>query len=106
MKMKACKIVDLAEVLIEEMGSSVGMKEIGIRPGEKLHEVLVSDHEAPYTYLFDSEHYVILPSHPSEKLRKHYRKFEKANFQKYQSNDLLMSKSEIAALLREGGFIQ
>ncbi|KKB75213.1 MULTISPECIES: polysaccharide biosynthesis protein [Bacillus] len=106
MKMKACNILDLAEVLIEEMGSSVGIKEIGIRPGEKLHEVLVSDHEVPYTYLFDSEHYVILPSHPSEKLARHYRTYPKATFEKYQSNDLLMTKPEIAELLREGGFIK
>ncbi|UOY87227.1 polysaccharide biosynthesis protein [Bacillus glycinifermentans] len=106
MKMKACNILDLAEVLIEQMGSSVGIKEIGIRPGEKLHEVLVSDHEVPYTYLFDSEHYVILPSHPSEKLARHYRTYPKATFEKYQSNDLLMTKPEIAELLREGGFIK
>ncbi|MGR3208710.1 polysaccharide biosynthesis protein [Bacillus glycinifermentans] len=106
MKMKACNILDLAEVLIEQMGSSVGIKEIGIRPGEKLHEVLVSDHEVPYTYLFDSEHYVILPSHPSEKVARHYRTYPKATFEKYQSNDLLMTKPEIAELLREGGFIK
>ncbi|WP_307892850.1 polysaccharide biosynthesis protein [Bacillus swezeyi] len=107
MKMKACNILDLAEVLIEELASSpVGIKEIGIRPGEKLHEILVSNHEAPFTYLYDSQYYVILPSHPSEKLIHHYQKFTKADFQQFQSNDLLMSKAEIAEMLKEGGFLQ
>ncbi|MDA1476820.1 polysaccharide biosynthesis protein [Bacillus changyiensis] len=107
MKMKACNILDLAEVLINELASHpVGIKEIGIRPGEKLHEVLVSNHEAPFTYLYDAQHYVILPSHPSKKLVKHYKKFAKADFQKYQSNNQLMSKFEIADMLKEGGFIQ
>ncbi|MDA7025255.1 polysaccharide biosynthesis protein [Bacillus sp. CLL-7-23] len=106
MKMKACNILDLAEVLINELASHpVGIKEIGIRPGEKLHEVLVSNHEAPFTYLYDSQHYVVLPSHPSENLVKHYKKFAKADFQKYQSNNQLMSKFEIADMLKEGGFI-
>ncbi|QHZ45152.1 MULTISPECIES: polysaccharide biosynthesis protein [unclassified Bacillus (in: firmicutes)] len=107
MKMKACNILDLAEVLIEELASSpIGIKEIGIRPGEKLHEVLVSNHEAPFTYLYDAQYYVILPSHPSEKLIRRYRKFTKADFQKFQSNDLLMTKPEIADMLRKGGFLQ
>ena len=35
MKMPACKITDLAEVLIEDSGKeNVKVKEVGIRPGE------------------------------------------------------------------------
>jgi UDP-N-acetylglucosamine 4,6-dehydratase len=36
---------------------------IGIRPGEKLHEVMVPADESPNTLEFD-DHYVIQPSHP------------------------------------------
>lgn len=36
---------------------------IGIRPGEKLHEVLVSDEESPHTLEFDN-YYIVQPVHP------------------------------------------
>ncbi|TWE00956.1 polysaccharide biosynthesis protein [Neobacillus bataviensis] len=106
MKMKACKILDLAEVMIEELATKpVTIKEIGIRPGEKLHEVLVAAHETPFTLQYDSQYYVILPSNPSQNLINKYKRYEKVNFTRYQSNDLLMPKTEIAEMLRLGGFI-
>lgn len=39
------KIVDVAERLIEESGKSIEVQFTGLRPGEKLHEVLLSDRE-------------------------------------------------------------
>ena len=106
MKMKACNILDLAEVMIEELATKpVTIKEIGIRPGEKLHEVLVAAHEAPFTHQYDSQYYVILPSNPSQNLVNKYNRYEKVSFTRYQSNDFLMSKKEIAEMLRLGGFI-
>ena len=54
LKMNALKIVDLAKVLINELAPKYGydpkkikMKNIGIRPGEKLHEELVTKEELP-----------------------------------------------------------
>ncbi len=106
MKMKACRILDLAEVLIEALATKpVSIKEVGIRPGEKLHEVLVSSYEAPRTYQYDEKYYVILPSHPPKRLLNKYCHYKKVNFEKYQSNDELMSKEEILQMLKEGGFL-
>ncbi len=106
MQMKACGILDLAEVLIEELAlKPVSIKEVGIRPGEKLHEVLVSNHEAPFTYQYDSQYYVILPSHSPISLINKYNNYKKVTFEKYQSNDRLMSKNEILEMLRQGGFL-
>lgn len=106
MKMKACRILDLAEVLIEELATtSVSINEVGIRSGEKLHEVLVSSHEAPFTYQYDSQYYVILPTHAREQLLNKYSNYKKVTFPTYQSNDQLMSKKEIVEMLKEGGFL-
>jgi len=52
LKMNALKIIDLANVLIEELAPKYGyspqdikMESIGIRPGEKLHEELITKEE-------------------------------------------------------------
>lgn len=106
MKMKACKILDLAEVLIKRISSRpIDIIETGIRPGEKLHEVLVSNFEARNTVKYGEQYYVILPSHPNSTLTNHYANYERVDFDQYDSNVDLMSHDEIAALLKQGGFL-
>ncbi|MBD8137278.1 polysaccharide biosynthesis protein [Bacillus sp. CFBP 13597] len=106
MKMNSCRIIDLAEVLIKNYPEKpIILEEIGIRPGEKLHEVLVSNHEAPHTYEFNDKYFVILPSHPSLSLQQYYANFPKVNFEKYDSNRGLMSPDEIRMMLEKGGFL-
>jgi UDP-N-acetylglucosamine 4,6-dehydratase len=106
MKMNACRILDLADVLKNGLTTkSISIKEIGIRPGEKLHEVLVSNYESIHTYQYNDQYFVILPSHPSPILYDHYKSLEQVTFQRYQSNSSLMSQEEIEQMLRKGGFL-
>ena len=56
LKMPALRVKDLIEVLVEEHAAQTGrspeefpIREIGIRPGEKLHEVLLTEDEAART---------------------------------------------------------
>ncbi|WP_370574401.1 polysaccharide biosynthesis protein, partial [Methanomethylovorans sp.] len=105
MKMPACKITDLAEVMIEEFNGQSKLYEFGIRPGEKLHEVLISEYEAKDTIIFDDSYYVILPSLNVNDVKEKYQQFEKFSAHSYSSNDKLMSKIEIRAKLKAGGFI-
>jgi len=58
-KIPSMKIVDLAEVV----APGVRKKIIGIRPGEKLHEILLTKEEAQHAKEFD-KHFVIEPEHP------------------------------------------
>lgn len=104
-KMPACKITDLAEVMIEELGGSSNLYEIGIRPGEKLHEVLISEYEAKDTIIFDDSYYVILPTLNVNNVREMYENHEKFDGHSYSSNDKLMDKNEIKEKLKAGGFI-
>ncbi|MBI4138615.1 UDP-N-acetylglucosamine 4,6-dehydratase (inverting) [Candidatus Uhrbacteria bacterium] len=55
-KIPSMKVKDLLKLLAPECE----MKIIGIRPGEKLHEVLVTPEESPHT-LEQERHYVIYP---------------------------------------------
>ena len=106
MKMPACKVIDLAEVLISEVGNGeTPIKEIGARPGEKIHECLISRHESPSSYQYDENYYVILPQVKIDELEEKYKNFEKVSFEEYSSNDVLMNKEEIKLMLKNGNFI-
>jgi len=52
------KIVDLARAI----APALALKTIGIRPGEKVHEVMISRDDAPRTYEFGN-YFIIQPSY-------------------------------------------
>lgn len=107
MKMPTCKIVDLAHVLIESMGKKdVQFVQLGIRPGEKIHEILFSEYESQTTIYFDEDYYVILPTVEISEIKEYYAKCQVVSMKDYHSNQSLMTKEEIKALLIKGGFIQ
>lgn len=56
-KIPSMKVIDLARVVAPECRQEI----IGIRPGEKLHEQMISAEDAYYTYEYP-EHYKILPT--------------------------------------------
>ncbi len=58
-KIPSMRLVDLAAAI----APGCALREIGIRPGEKLHEVLLSEDEARHALEFD-DYYVIQPSRP------------------------------------------
>jgi FlaA1/EpsC-like NDP-sugar epimerase len=55
-KIPSMKVTDLARVVAPEAAHKV----VGIRPGEKLHEQMISREDAHYTYEYP-EHFKILP---------------------------------------------
>lgn len=105
MTMPTCKISDLAEVLMEAIGIDADMVETGVRPGEKLHEILLTDFESTSTVVYDEEYLVILPTIDIHGLRDRYSKYEAVNFASYCSSQSLMSKEEIRSMLLRGGFL-
>lgn len=106
MTMPTCKIMDLAEVLMEEMGkTNVEVVELGVRPGEKIHEILLSEFESQYTVIYDRQYLVILPTIDIPGLRDYYADYPKVPFESFSSEGPLMSKDEIRTLLVRGGFL-
>ena len=63
------KIIDLAKA----MAPNLKQKIVGIRPGEKIHEIMCSTDDAPYVFKF-RDHYLITPSSQFYKTKKDYKK--------------------------------
>jgi UDP-N-acetylglucosamine 4,6-dehydratase len=64
-KLKAARMVDLAEAVRREAGyKPIKVVETGLRPGgEKLHESLLSSEEIARTRVFNQDYFVVHPSH-------------------------------------------
>jgi FlaA1/EpsC-like NDP-sugar epimerase len=58
-KIPSMKIPDLAKAIAPECK----IESIGIRPGEKLHECMITEDEARHTLEFE-KHFVVEPEHP------------------------------------------
>ena len=56
-KIKSMKIIDIARAINPDASFQI----IGVRPGEKLHEQMISIDDAPYTYEYE-DYYKILPA--------------------------------------------
>ena len=104
MNMPACYITDLAEVLMNKYGT-VETVENGIRPGEKLDEILVSRHESPLTYEYDENYFVILPIGANGALLDKYSHLKKFSYTEFTSKTKLLNNVEIEKMLMKGKFL-
>ncbi|MCP5105282.1 MAG: polysaccharide biosynthesis protein, partial [bacterium] len=93
-KAPAALILDLAKCLVRDSG--VDIRITGIRPGEKIHEVLISREEA-WNTVEKGEFYAIKPLLPE--LRE--EKTADALSKEYSSKDSLMSVAEINTMLEK-----
>lgn len=109
MKMPSCKIMDMAKVLITAYGDdSTKIEFSGVRPGEKLDEVLVSRYESDHSYYYDDNYFLILPTLKIDGLNDYYDKsknLRKVNFKEYTSRDTLLNEEQIRTMLIKGGFL-
>lgn len=105
-KMSAHTIIDLAKVMLES--ASLGLDNInmiGIRPGEKIHETLISPIESVRT-VEDGEFYIILPQIKIPEVDKKYAKFSRLPEFRY-SSDLThrINSDELKRILTKEKFI-
>jgi UDP-N-acetylglucosamine 4,6-dehydratase/5-epimerase len=110
-KLPAFKITDLIEILKEKHKSNVDIEIIGLRPGEKIHELMINFPEIPRTYSF-KDRYVIkseIQKYHDLKIKPEYLKEENKlnedNMDEYSSKDSVMSKEDVKKLFLELGLI-
>lgn len=99
---KPLKIYDLAEVMIQELKpKNKKIVEIGIRPGEKLHETLISPIESMRS-IKRKDLYIVLPQIDLSDIGFTYKiRTSKVNQFRYSSDvGPMMSKSDIKELLK------
>jgi FlaA1/EpsC-like NDP-sugar epimerase len=103
MRMPATKVSNIASVMTKLFGNEeTKQKVIGIRPGEKMHEVLVSKNEAPRTKIFNDKYYVILPQYSHPSLEGKYGKLEMIEFEEFNSNNAKkLSDEEFTSVLKK-----
>jgi UDP-N-acetylglucosamine 4,6-dehydratase/5-epimerase len=96
-KMKSLKIVDVIQTLAPECK----IRKIGIRPGEKLHEILVTEHEALRTREAGPL-YVVLPEFGGSALSTFNakKKFPKDSVYASDHKHYLQPKSAVTKVLR------
>ena len=93
-KIKSMKMVDLARCLIlpeHEIVSKIELRTVGIRPGEKLHEEMISEEEWFRTE--EHENYLINNHHVN------------SDIWSYNSKDTLMDEDEAYKFLQDSGVI-
>ena len=99
-KIPSMRVLDLARVIIPQCEYEV----IGIRPGEKLHESLISKDEGRNTVDMD-EHYVILPlsANGSKKFHKYSKHPKMGEGFSYRSdtNDHWLSAEDLTRVVTE-----
>ena len=101
-KLYSIKIVDIAKAL----DSKVKLKIVGIRPGEKLHEILCQKDEAYLTLEF-KDHYIIKPTIGLD-IKNNYKtnntrekgKNVSTNFEYISSNNTMLKIPEIQKILK------
>jgi len=98
-KVPSALVTNIAKAMIGDR--EIETKIIGIRPGEKVHEILVSDEES-YRTVERGNYYVILPMLPE--LRDSWPT-SRCLAKEYSSSDHVMSLEETARLLRERGLM-
>lgn len=87
-RLKAMRIIDLAGIFSERYGKPIEL--IGMRPGEKLHEALISESESPRVS-FDGTYYRMAPAHESVPMD--------ARIFSYASDHDVMERGELARYL-------
>lgn len=109
MRMQTCRIIDLAAALILNYGNTSTEVKMGqIRPGEKIHEVLISKHEIRNTVIYDNNYYLILPSIDIPQMDTYHllSSYLPVSFNEYWSANNLMTTTEIEQMLEKGGFLK
>jgi FlaA1/EpsC-like NDP-sugar epimerase len=99
-RVPSARVVDIANVLIGDR--PIKTEVTGIRPGEKVHEILISEEEIHRTIARDDSYYVIQPILPELKdSQPDTSKFAHPLTKEFSSADNLMTLSEVQLMIEK-----
>ncbi|QLH05764.1 SDR family NAD(P)-dependent oxidoreductase [Nitrosopumilus ureiphilus] len=104
-KMRAYNIMDLKDAL-SDLFENVNEEIIGIRPGEKLHEILISEDEIRYSWEYDNMYFITNPLYPLfhiDNIKEAYQGIRKIENVKDYSSDKVekISKEELKVMIKK-----
>ena len=105
-KIRAYSIMDLIDALSELVGD-VKIEDIPIRPGEKLQEILINEHEMRFTWENDSNYIIMSPNFTEDEIRKKYPNMKKMESTSPYSSDTAekISKDELKQIIKKAGLL-
>jgi UDP-N-acetylglucosamine 4,6-dehydratase/UDP-glucose 4-epimerase len=105
-KLRAYSIADLKQALVELM-KDTGEEIIGMRKGEKMHEVLINEDEMRYTWELDNKYIIFDPLHPEENIKREHKKIRKTNSTTAYSSDTAkkITKKELKQIILKSGLL-
>lgn len=109
-KLPSFKITDLIEILKEKYNGKNETKIIGLRPGEKIHELMINSSEIPRTYDFENLYIIqsciqTFQDMDSPIYAKKGKLLNEKNMKEYSSEDALVSKEEISKIFKQLGLL-
>jgi FlaA1/EpsC-like NDP-sugar epimerase len=103
----SARIVDLIDALKSSMDADNEIIEVGIRPGEKIHEILINEFEIPLTYKFEDIFVIssLIERYQDEIDRPIYHsegeKMDNSKMMEYSSKDHLLSQGNLTEYLKK-----
>ncbi len=110
-QLPAFTIVDLIDILKEKYKSENEIENIGVRPGEKIHELMINESEVPRTYRFKNM-FVITSSIEKYQALKHpeylnpEHKLDLSQMKEYCSQDAILPKEKVKILFKKLGLLE
>ncbi|WP_058307189.1 SDR family NAD(P)-dependent oxidoreductase [Gracilibacillus massiliensis] len=101
LKMPVIRLGDLADLLIQQSGYSVTIENIGLKPGEKMYEELMTYDESQQAWELDNM--FVIPSTSTD-----VNSYSKKAIQRtYKSNDQeVVTKHQLSELLQDAGLLE
>jgi len=106
-KLKAYSVNNLKHALFELL-EDTGEEKIPIRPGEKIHEVLINHDEMKYTWETKSKYAIFYPFSSEEEFRLSHPDFVKVTSEEQYSSDNteMLSVSELKEIIKNSGLLE
>jgi len=109
-KLPAFKIGDLVAVLKEKYAAHNEVEVIGIRPGEKIHELMINESEVPRVYGFENVYVIasMIQKYQKETQGQYERvgkKISEKQMHEYSSKGAVVPRAELKTILQDAKII-
>jgi UDP-N-acetylglucosamine 4,6-dehydratase/5-epimerase len=105
MNMPSFRIIDLADILMDVYGDiNTQCIVTGIKEGEKIDEILISEHETRNSFVLNNDYYVIYPEINTQREYNH-NELSKVEFKTFSTQNKVENSEALRQMLEKGGFL-